>query len=189
MTKSEARKIYSQKRKSITDKEKLLWNDLLLIQFQNVPLPDIVSVFSYIAMEKNNEIDTRNIINYLKFKNPGLLLAYPVCDFNSWTMDAIVVDERTTFGVNRFSTIEPCGGDILSPKDIDLVIVPLLCLDEEGYRVGYGKGFYDKYFQQTKPGVIKIGLAYFAPIEKIQDRNEFDVPLDYCITPQCVYEF
>ncbi|RYZ27704.1 MAG: 5-formyltetrahydrofolate cyclo-ligase, partial [Chitinophagaceae bacterium] len=77
----------------------------------------------------------------------------------------------------------------IDPKEIDLVVVPLLTFDKKGYRVGYGKGFYDRFLHQCKKDCIKIGLSYFDPIEAVDDANEFDVTLDFCITPQKAYVF
>jgi len=189
LTKAEARKTYLQKRKNITDKEKLIWDDLVLIQFQKIAFPPVSLVFSYIEMPHQKEVKTESIINFLEFKNPNLRVAYPVCNFQTWTMDAVIGDENTSFIENRFGTIEPDSNERANPKEIDLVIVPLLCFDQKGYRVGYGKGFYDKYLRETNSDTLKIGLSYFAPIEKILDSDEFDIPLDYCITPGNIYEF
>ena len=69
------------------------------------------------------------------------------------------------------------------------VFVPLLVYDERGYRAGYGKGFYDRYLQLCKDDVIKIGFSYFAPEPLISDVNEFDIPLNFVITPERIYEF
>jgi 5-formyltetrahydrofolate cyclo-ligase len=55
--------------------------------------------------------------------------------------------------------------------------------------VGYGKGFYDKFLSKCKPETIKIGLSFFAPEEQISDVFESDVLLDYCVTPNGVFEF
>ena len=69
----------------------------------------------------------------------------------------------------------------------DLVIVPLLAFDKKGYRVGYGKGFYDRFLQNSK--TLKIGLSFFAPTEEIIDVHLNDVRLDKCITPAGIIEF
>jgi 5-formyltetrahydrofolate cyclo-ligase len=55
--------------------------------------------------------------------------------------------------------------------------------------VGYGKGYYDRYLKRCAQDVVKIGFSYFDAIDAIEDINEFDVPLNYCITPMRVYEF
>ena len=74
-------------------------------------------------------------------------------------------------------------------EELDAIIIPLLCFTINGYRVGYGKGFYDNYLQKCNPKVLKIGLSYFNPVPKITDLNAFDVPLNICITPHKIYEF
>ncbi|ULT41646.1 5-formyltetrahydrofolate cyclo-ligase [Niabella defluvii] len=106
-------------------------------------------------------------------------------------MQAVLVTPDTPFIKNQYGTPEPEveAASVIPPEAIDLVIVPLLCFDKLGYRVGYGKGFYDKFLEQVGDQVIKVGLSYYEPIDKIQDLNEFDVPLDYCITPERMYEF
>ena len=71
---------------------------------------------------------------------------------------------------------------------IDMVFVPLLIFDKQGYRVGYGKGFYDKYLAQCRVDCLKVGFSYFEPIE-IEGTREFDVPLNLCITPNSIYVF
>jgi 5-formyltetrahydrofolate cyclo-ligase len=91
--------------------------------------------------------------------------------------------------VGEYGLLEPASGDIVDPASIDLVLVPLLILDTQGYRVGFGKGCYDKFLANCRPDCIKIGLSYFDPIEIIDDRDEFDVPLDFGVTPDNVYVF
>jgi 5-formyltetrahydrofolate cyclo-ligase len=77
----------------------------------------------------------------------------------------------------------------MAPADIDMILVPLLAFDKKGYRVGYGKGFYDKYLADCRKNCIKAGFSYFDPVDEIADKGDFDVPLDLCITPQSVYVF
>lgn len=189
MLKIEARKIYKQKRKEISLIQKEKWDDLLLIHFQKLNLPFITTVFSYIAIVAQKEIDCTNMIRYLQFVNPELKIAYPVCNFADDTMKAIVANDDTDFKVNSYGILEPAGDTELNPAAVDLVLLPLLCFDKYGYRVGYGKGFYDKFLAACRQDVIKIGLSYFEPIDEITDRDEFDIPLNYCVTPQVVYEF
>lgn len=189
MLKKEARKLYRKKRENISHSQKEKWHDLILIQFQKLRLPFIETLFSYIVMESHNEIDPSNIVRFLKFNNPELITVYPVCEFPDCTMKAIVADDDDEFTLNQFGTLEPTYGPELNPKEIDLLIVPLLCFDKKGYRVGYGKGFYDKFLTNCREDVIKIGLSYFEPIDEITDRDEFDVPLNYCVTPDHIYVF
>ena len=104
-------------------------------------------------------------------------------------MQAVVTDIDTPFTKTALNIFEPDSNDIIIPGEIDLVFVPLLAFDTNGFRVGYGKGFYDRWLAECKSSCIKVGFGYFEPIESIDDRNEFDVPLNFCITPYRIYEF
>lgn len=189
MIKKEARKSYREKRLALTEQEILKWNDLLLIQFQSADIPFLESLLSYWPIEENNEPDTHLFTEFLKFRNPELKVCYPVANFDNLTMQAVITDVDTPFTKSELNIFEPQHNDILLPEDIDLVFVPLLAFDMDGYRVGYGKGFYDKYLATCRPDCIKAGFSFFEPVSKIDDRNDFDVPLDICITPQNVYVF
>jgi 5-formyltetrahydrofolate cyclo-ligase len=67
--------------------------------------------------------------------------------------------------------------------------VPLLAFDIKGNRVGYGKGFYDKFLSECKPETIKIGLSFFDAEEIVEDTSIKDIQLDYCVTPNRIYKF
>ena len=189
MTKKELRVKYKAKRIALshTDRNKL--DDLLLIQFQKLSFENISTLLCYMPMPHTGEPGTYLFIRYLEHLIPGLQTAFPRTDFTDHSMQAVLVDEDTEFAMNEFQITEPVGDIIIAPTDIDLVFAPMLICDEEGYRVGYGKGFYDRYLAQCREDVITIGFSYFEPEARIMDRNEYDVPLQYCITPHFVYEF
>ena len=189
MTKNELRKIFRAKRNALTATEQEKLDDLLLIQFQKTELPFLTSLFSYWPIEENKEPNTHLFTNYLEFKNPGLVTAYPKTDFFMDEMVAVSTDAETSFLKNEFNIYEPEEGNRMDAGEIDMVLVPLLAFDKKGYRVGYGKGFYDKFFTDCRKDCIKAGFSYFEPVDEITDTAEFDIPLDLCITPQTVYVF
>ena len=92
---------------------------------------------------------------------------------------------------NKWGILEPSreNQDKIEPKEIDLVIIPLLIFDKNGNRVGYGKGFYDRFLQQCNPKTLKIGICLEDPIEMIKDVDKFDVKMNFCITPNKIYRF
>lgn len=71
---------------------------------------------------------------------------------------------------------------IVSPDVVDLVLVPGVAFDEKGYRVGYGGGYYDRFFSSLKEDVIKIGLCYDLQILPQVPRASYDIPVDLIIT-------
>jgi 5-formyltetrahydrofolate cyclo-ligase len=189
MRKKEIRKHFKEKRQALTIKEMLRLDDLLLIQFQLWPLDDIQTLLSYWPIKEKVEINTVLMADYLAFRIPGLTVAYPVMDVNEHILKPVSVTEDTQYQINQYGIAEPLSGDFMDPEEIDAVFVPLLAFDRKGYRVGYGKGFYDRFLCQCREDVYKIGFSYFDPVDVIEDINEFDVPLNVCITPNKLYEF
>lgn len=189
MDKKSARILYRQKRLQLTQQERTRMDDLILIRFQNISLPMVETLLTYYPMPQQHEPETELCSRFLQFQQPGLRICYPKTNTSAWTMEAIVTDENTEFSIDNFGLEEPVAGDIADPQSIDIVFVPMLVMDEDGYRVGFGKGCYDRYLARCRPDCIKIGFSYFEPIEKIEDRDEFDVPLDFGVTPGNVYVF
>ncbi|MBG9376482.1 5-formyltetrahydrofolate cyclo-ligase [Panacibacter sp. DH6] len=189
MTKNELRKIYREKRAAIPSKEKLKLDDLLLINFQQLYFEDVQVLLTYWPKADTQEPNTHLFSGYLRHMLPDLQIAYPKADFTGNTMTALLVNEDTVYYTNQYGITEPKEGIIVDAAAIDLVLVPFLVCDKDGYRVGYGKGFYDRYLSACRQDVIKAGISYFEPVEQIDDRNNFDIPLDYCITPESIYEF
>jgi 5-formyltetrahydrofolate cyclo-ligase len=189
MNKKELRQQYRQMRRELPETERLKADDLMLIQFQTLELPFLHALFTYWPIEENHEPNTHLFTEFLKFRNAELIVAYPVIDRDSLTMNAIATDIDTPFEKTSFNLFEPQKGEPVLPGTFDMVIVPLLCFDKKGFRVGYGRGYYDRYLAACKPGCLKVGFSYFGPVDEIGDTHEFDVPLDLCITPKAVYGF
>lgn len=187
MKKQEARIIYKEKRTALSPLEKNRFDDLLLINFQKLQLPHLFYVHSYIAATEKNEIETDHLLYYLEFRNPELKIVIPKMD-NS-TLVHIEYNEQTETIVNKWGIVEPVNGKLVAENQFDLILVPLLSFDERGHRVGYGKGYYDKFLSKCRPNALKIGLSYFDAVPQFDDTDDFDIPLNYCITPHCNYEF
>ena len=189
MTKAELRKIYKEKRHGLSLQEVEKFTDLILINFQQIRLPFISYVHTYIASEKLGEAETSSIIRYLEFKNPGLKILVPKIDIASGNMQHLHFNDEVELVHNAFGIGEPAGGEAILPGETDLVLIPLLAFDKLGHRVGYGKGYYDRFLAECRKDVIKIGLSFFEAEEQIDNIHQFDIPLNYCVTPRQVYEF
>ena len=189
MTKKELRKLYKTKRMDLSEKDKMRLNDLLLIQFQKISFPEVNVLLSYCPVENAGEPNTFLFSDFLAFRLPALQTAYPKITSGTSVMDALLVTDDTAFIKNDYGIEEPMQGEIIPAEEIDVVFIPMLAFDNKGYRVGYGKGYYDRYLAQCRSDVLKIGFSFFEAEPVIDDINEFDVPLNYCITPMRIYEF
>ena len=103
-------------------------------------------------------------------------------------MQTVRLKPSTIFEEDALGIPIPKEEEYSDRSRIQLVLVPLLAYDIQGNRVGYGKGYYDKFLNGLKEDVLKVGLSYFPPEEMIQNEAH-DIRLDYCITPQSFYSF
>lgn len=188
MRKKEARALFREKRAAVSAADANKWDDLLLIQLQQAALPFVHKLFSYYPADDKGEADTFLITRYLGFVNPGIEIAFPRIKANG-EMEAIVPEDEDAFLPNAYGILEPAAGALMPADEIDLVLVPLFAYDLHGNRAGYGKGYYDRFLAHCRPDCLKVGLSYFEPIPQLEDANEFDIPLDLCITPSKVYVF
>ena len=190
MTKSELRKIYLEKQKSLSDVERKEKSLQIADQFfENFSLESLRFLHVFLTIEKNREIETSFIYKRLwqDFLKVTTLVAR--VDFQTLMLENLKFTRDTKLVANKWEILEPTKGDVINTERVDAIFVPLLCFDERGFRVGYGMGFYDKFLSQCRADCIKIGLSYFAPIAEISDVRSFDVQLDFCITPKKIWKF
>jgi len=182
MTKQALRKIYLKKRIQLSGIEhKDLSQQLCDYFFSFVDLSQIKVVHIFLPIKKNNEPNTWLIIDRLKKEYPSIKISIPKVvgeDLVHYYLDSDCILEETKWGIT-----EPTSGNLTEVPDIDLVLVPLLAFDKEGNRVGYGKGFYDKFLIKTKKGCKRIGLSLFSPTDPIDNLSLTDICLTSCIDP------
>ena len=104
-------------------------------------------------------------------------------------MEAVLWEKGTRLEPNKWGIPEPLSTPYINPQNIAAVVVPLLCFDQNGHRVGYGKGYYDRFLSRCAPSCKAVGVSFYDPIEKIDDVEPTDVALDMVITPKGVYTF
>jgi len=109
--------------------------------------------------------------------------------FETTSMKHFLLTDNTKIKKNNYNIPEPVNGLTVPTEMIDVVFVPLLAYDKQGNRVGYGKGFYDKFLSECKPNVIKIGLSFFMPEELIEDVYENDIRLNFCVNSEDIISF
>ena len=141
----------------------------------------------YLSIDKKNEVDTKPIIDILDGRQKNIIVSKS--DFKALTLKNYLFSEEVIFEENEYGIPEPINGIQIKSEIIDVVFVPLLAYDSKGNRVGYGKGFYDKFLQILDSKTIKIGLSFFPPEELIKNIDEKDIKLDYCVSPEKIFNF
>jgi 5-formyltetrahydrofolate cyclo-ligase len=190
MHKSELRKIYLEKRASLSPAEVAAASREIADRFfKNVDLPPGCVLHTFIRIGRFNEIDTSMIYYRLWRDRPDVAIAAPRTDLDTGEIESIAFDASSDWKENRFGIREPAGGKFIEPSDVDVVIVPLLAFDTKGHRIGYGKGIYDRFLARCRPDCVRAGLSLFPPVEEIQGIIETDIALDLCLTPAAVFQF
>lgn len=189
MVKKAIRKIFNEKRDALDPSSIPDLEQQIVSNFESLALQGIQQLLSYCAIIGRCEFNVTVCEQLLKLENPALEIHLPKLMNDGVTMEAVKITEETSFWLNKYHIREPLSDNYTAPQLIDAVFVPLLAFDTRGFRVGYGKGFYDRYLARCAQDVVKIGFSWFEAIDVIDDIDEFDVPLNYCITPMRVYEF
>lgn len=186
MYKADIRKQALQNRLSLSDKQYESLNTALLKQFVTLDFSGVKTLHIFLPILEKKEPNTFLLIEWLAAKHPQIKIIVPKADFETALMTNHEYLGVNDLKKNVYDILEPQKGKI-HEGDVDRVIIPLLAFDKKGARVGYGKGFYDRFLQNIN--AQKIGLSLSPAIEEIQDVNPHDVALDLCITPTEIIKF
>jgi 5-formyltetrahydrofolate cyclo-ligase len=190
MTKAELRKFYLNERLSLNDSDLQQYNwDICENFFNQIDLREIGVLHSFIPMQNTKEPDTWMIINKIRKELNHIRISVPKINVQSIEINNYYFVAPEQLKPNAWGIPEPEYGEATITSDIDMVLVPMLVADQYGHRVGYGKGFYDKFLATCKPSCIPVGLCFYEPILRIDDVNALDMPLKYCATPIKVHRF
>lgn len=172
MKKEFLRKKYKEKRDNIKNK---VTKDNLIYQkvINNKDILSSKTLLIYISI--NSEVDTIKIINY--FLNTKNIAVPKIIDNNMFFCYVTNLNDLTP---EKYNIPEPTNENIVTDFDNAICIVPGICYDKENYRIGYGKGYYDRFLSKNK--IKTIGLCYKeCMIEKI-DNDKYDYKIDEVIT-------
>jgi 5-formyltetrahydrofolate cyclo-ligase len=87
--------------------------------------------------------------------------------------------------LTSFGAREPSAGDPIEPDSIDVIVTPAVAFDREGRRVGYGGGYYDRFFLRARPDARRVGIG--AALQIVQEplpAGHFDLRVHAIVTPE-----
>jgi 5-formyltetrahydrofolate cyclo-ligase len=187
MYKKEIRSKYKILRRGLSEKEVDEMSLDIANKILTLPIWEKTYFHLFLPITELHEVNTEFILHLLSGKDKEICISKS--DFESRNMTHYLLTDNTKIKKNEYNIPEPVDGIEVPVKKLEVVFVPLLAFDSTGNRVGYGKGFYDKFLAECNPNVIKIGLSFFEPEELISDVFEGDIKLDYCVTPKNVFKF
>jgi 5-formyltetrahydrofolate cyclo-ligase len=187
MNKADLRKKYKALRQQLSetevdDKSLAIANQLLRLDVWDASFYHV-----FLTIEEQQEINTDYVLNILAGKDKNIIISKST--FYDYSMTHYLLTDNTKLKKNRHNIPEPIDGIEINPQQLEVVFIPLLAFDAKGNRIGYGKGFYDRFLADCKPDALKIGLSFFEAEKDIIETSEDDIRLDYCVTPEMTYQF
>ncbi len=155
-------------------------------QALKLPIWDKTYYHIFLPILAKKEVNTEYLLHILQGKDKSIVISK--ADFNTGKMKNFLLQENTVLKTSEYGIPEPASGIKISPEMIEVVFVPLLAYDEKGNRVGYGKGFYDRFLKRCNSEAIFVGLSFFDPEPEIF-FEDLDVPLNFCVVPKEIFDF
>lgn len=174
MLKKEIAKQMKQKRLELDVSQKKAFDEAIVSRMKNLVEKDaVVALFMPLKGEVNvlplfDEFKDVCKIVFPKVISDTEMIFYEVSDYDDFV--------RGTF--NLLEPKETCP--LVLKEDIDLFFIPLLAYNEKHYRIGYGRGYYDRYLSQSQ--ALKYGVAYTFQKVDVAFEDEYDVACDGIVT-------
>jgi 5-formyltetrahydrofolate cyclo-ligase len=177
MKKAEIRKIVTAERSQLSELD-FAEREMAILSLLRPLLREGSIIASFKAIPHRKEISLDSLEGSFSFPR--------VTSEIKGTMEMVFSNQ---FANSPWGIPEPVGGRVVEPTEFDVVLIPLLAFDVNGHRVGYGKGFYDRYLAACRPDCLKIGISFYEVMAPIEDVEAHDIPLDMAICPTQVYDF
>jgi 5-formyltetrahydrofolate cyclo-ligase len=138
------------------------------------------NIFCYLSFR--SEVPTKGLIEYCQ--QQGKKVYIPVCVNETKEMIISRYDSDIELAASNYGVLEPTSETIkIADRNIlDTAIMPGAVFDRRGYRIGYGAGYYDKFFAHTNKQIFKIALAFSFQIVEDVPKDDFDIPVDCIVT-------
>ncbi len=195
MTKKEIRTEARKRRMALTPEEVLAQSQKITsLLLSRIAIHRYSVIHLFLPIRKNREPDTLPLLEILQRDFPadiyiskslenGEMLHTPYTSDlkkNRWGIDEPADVSEALDSAAFFRTFR---------RENILVLIPLLTFDKSGHRVGYGKGYYDRFLLHAGTHTTKTGLSLLPPVEQISDASPLDIRMDYCITPERVWHW
>ena len=187
MKKSLLRKKYKELRQQLSLTEVDDFSLAIANKLLTLDIWDKTFYHIFLSIEEQKEINTDYILNILAGKDKNIIISKS--NFEDYSMTHYLLTDNTKIKKNAYHIPEPVDGIEIPSSQLEVVFIPLLAFNETGHRIGYGKGFYDRFLANCKPETLKIGLSFFEVEADVFEASEDDIRLDYCVTPNRVYHF
>lgn len=178
MTSKEIRQVSRKKRNALSEEDRA-WKNLCIMK--NLRSLSILKCYSSFLCFYPIGSEVNILPFYEELLSNGKALFFPKTDLLKHELSFIRIRDFSEFEAGTMNIPEPTGDDIWDPACKTLSFTPGLAFDWTGHRIGYGGGFYDRFFTAHKE-ILRMALAYELQIEKEIPAEAWDQPMDYIIS-------
>lgn len=180
MQKEELRRLYIKRREELSPEQRQRLSLSIVERIRELPaFKDAKKVLLFCP--HRGEPDITPLFDVVIKEGKELILP----KVNGNNLKLIRVRDKGDIKPGAFCILEPQGDEEVSPEEVDLSLVPGVAFDKEGYRLGFGKGYYDRLLGSLAG--LKVGVAYdFQVVERLP-RDSWDRPVDLVLTEKNLY--
>lgn len=181
-SKNSLRREMLEKRKTLLKEDKLKWDREIARNLAEMKeFVEAKDVLCYVST--GDEVDTKKIINFSLSQNKNVYVPKVI---SKEKMEFYKINSLSELQKGYFGIMEPDTENEKFEKGDAICIVPGLCFDKDGNRLGYGGGFYDRYLQNKE--IFKASLSYSSFVFEMIDFDEYDVKMDCIVTQSGVLD-
>ncbi len=181
VSKQVLREIYLAKRLTLSKSEWHIRNEAVIQQLiELIEKRGANRIHTFLPIAKKKEVNTLQLIEYFR-SDPKKTFIIPKSE-EEGELSHYLLNGQTVIRNNKWGVPEPLHGEKAAINDIDFVVVPLVIADKANHRIGYGKGYYDR-FLKVIPNAYKVGVSLLPSLDQIPYVEANDVPLNRIVLP------
>lgn len=120
-------------------------------------------------------------------RQEGRAVSYP--RVRGEQLEFVQVEQRQELAPGAFGVLEPAGSLLVMPSTLDLIVVPGVAFDRCGFRLGYGKGFYDRALHEKQSGSVLVGVCFELQLVDSLPAERHDVLMNMVVTEERILRF
>ena len=187
MNKSSLRKEMLKKRSKLSIDERNIYSKTIAnLLYETNFYKNAETIMAFINF--GSEINTRYIIEDSIELGKDIVIPITVPETKELRISKLLDYSELEIGHYNILTPKKEYLRYIDPSSIDLVLVPGLIFAKDGYRVGYGGGYYDRFLSKLNPNVPKIGIGFDLQVKERVPTDQYDIPVDYILTEKGLVE-